>query len=118
MKGFFGYHSEWNLGSPGGWDYQRVTQIIGKAVWERSNQIRPIRVDLDFDHPLLHPIGGFAEEVTDNRNLADRLDAVDGLDGVLAAPQELESSQGRVCWQGRPVSIIFMDFKVCFIHEI
>ena len=27
-----GCHSEWNLGSPGGWDYQRITQNIGKAL--------------------------------------------------------------------------------------
>ena len=50
MKDFIGYHSEWNLGSPGGWDYQRITQIIGKAVWKRLNDISPIPVDLDFDH--------------------------------------------------------------------
>jgi hypothetical protein len=41
---FQGYHSEWNLGSPGGWDYQRITQLIGKAVWEKLNQVRPIDV--------------------------------------------------------------------------
>ena len=56
-----GYHSEWNLGSPGGWDYQRITQVIGKEVWRRLNEIKPIRVDLDFDHPLLYPIDGFVE---------------------------------------------------------
>ena len=61
MKDFVGYHSEWNLGSPGGWDYQRITQIIGKAVWLRLNEIRPIGVHLDFDHPFLFPMGGFAE---------------------------------------------------------
>ena len=61
MESFLGYHSEWNLGSPGGWDYQRVTQIIGKAVWQRINDIQPIAVDLDFDHPLLYPVDGFTE---------------------------------------------------------
>ena len=35
LEGFEGYHSEWNLVSPGGWDYQRLTQIIGRAVWLR-----------------------------------------------------------------------------------
>ena len=52
MKSFQGYHSEWNLGSPGGWDYQRITQIIGKAVWSGLSGISPIGVDLDFDHPF------------------------------------------------------------------
>ncbi|NTU48151.1 MAG: hypothetical protein HGA84_03990, partial [Syntrophobacteraceae bacterium] len=59
MSAFWGYHSEWNLGSPGGWDYQRVTQIIGKAVWEKLNAIKPIPVRVDFDHPLLFPVNGF-----------------------------------------------------------
>lgn len=138
MKAFLGYHSEWNLGSPGGWDYQRVTQIIGKAVWFKLNRIHPINVTLDFDHPRLFPINGFVEmlvnahrsregrnagliavvaeketleDVTENKNLAKRLDAVDGLSGALMAPQDLDLKNGRVCWRGRPVSIIFMDFN-------
>ncbi|UCG12678.1 MAG: hypothetical protein JSU72_19735, partial [Deltaproteobacteria bacterium] len=138
MKDFFGYHSEWNLGSPGGWDYQRITQIIGKAVWLRLNEIRPIGVDLDFDHPLLFPVDGFVEmlvqahqaregrnpgliavvaeeetleSVTENRNLAKRLNTFHGISGVLTAPQELELKKGLVCRQGQPVSVIFMDFN-------
>ena len=138
MKGFLGYHSEWNLGSPGGWDYQRITQIIGKAVWLRLNEIRPIGVALDFDHPLLFPVDGFVEmlvqahraredsnpgliavvaeeetleSVTENRNLAERLNTFHGISGVLTAPQELELKRGRVCRQGQPVSVIFMDFN-------
>ena len=138
MKDFLGYHSEWNLGSPGGWDYQRITQIIGKAVWQRLNKIRPIGVDLDLDHPLLFPVDGFVEmlvqahrarkgsnpgliavvaeeetleSVTENRNLAEFLNTVDGISGALMAPQELELKRGRVCRQGHPVSVIFMDFN-------
>jgi hypothetical protein len=138
LNGFEGYHSEWNLGSPGGWDYQRLTQIIGKAVWERINRIRPIPVQLDFDHPLLYPINDFVqmlisqyrlregdnpglvavvaeeetlEDVTENKNLARRLSAVDGITGALMAPHELELSNGRVCWKGQPVALIFMDFN-------
>ncbi len=138
MKDFFGYHSEWNLGSPGGWDYQRITQIIGKAVWLRLNRIRPITVDLDFDHPLLFPVNGFAEmlvqshqaregsnpgliavvaeeetleSVTENRNLAELLHTFEGISGVLIAPHELELKKGRVWYQGQPVSVIFIDFN-------
>ena len=138
MKDFLGYHSEWNLGSPGGWDYQRVTQIIGKAVWERINKIWPIEVKLDFDHPLLFPVTGFVdmlveahrsregnnqgliavvaeeetlEDVTENKNLARHLNAMDGISSALMAPQSLELNGGRVCWQGQPVSVIFMDFN-------
>ena len=61
MSSFSGYHSEWNLGSPGGWDYQRTTQEIAKQVWEKINRIRPTGVQLDFDHPMLYPVVGFAD---------------------------------------------------------
>ena len=138
MEDFLGCHSEWNLGSPGGWDYQRITQIIGKEVWKRLNAIRPIGVDLDFDHPLLYPIDGFVEmlleayraregrnagiigvvaeeetleDVTENINLAARLGEIDGITGILMAPHELEFRHGRVCHKGRPVSLLFMDFN-------
>ena len=138
MKDFLGYHSEWNLGSPGGWDYQRITQIIGKEIWRRINEICPIGLDLDFDHPLLFPVYGFAEmlvqahrtregsnpgmiavvaeeetleSVAENRNLAELLSTVDGISGTLMSPQELELKNGQVCWHNRPVSVIFMDFN-------
>jgi len=138
VKNFKGYHSEWNLGSPGGWDYQRLTQIIGKAVWRRFNKIRPFNVALDFDHPYFSPVDGLIEilveahksrnesnygliavvaeeetleDVTENINLANCLNAVDGITGALMAPQELELKNGRVYRQGQPVSVIFMDFN-------
>ena len=145
MKDFLGYHSEWNLGSPGGWDYQRVTQIIGKAVWTRLNAIRPMGIELDFDHPLLFPINGFVEmlvagqrsrdgsnpgliavvaeeetlaDVTENINLAARLNRFDGVRAALMAPHELALHQGRVCWQGQPVSLIFMDFNTDILLKL
>jgi hypothetical protein len=93
---------------------------------------------LDFDHPLFFPVDSFAdllisahvarsggnpgliavvaeeetlEDVTENRNLAQRLSAAEGITGALMAPQELELKNGTVCWQGQPVSIMFMDFN-------
>ena len=138
MKDFLGYHSEWNLGSPGGWDYQRVTQVIGKAVWQRLNQIHPMKVALDFDHPILYPIYGFVEmlvaacrtraendpgliavvaeeetleDVTENINLVEHLNRCDGIRSALMAPHELELKQGRVSWMGQPVSLVFVDFN-------
>ncbi len=138
MDQFAGYHSEWNLGSPGGWDYQRITQEIGKAVWERLRRSHHLEMDLDFDHPLLHPVNGFTDmlvsahknrngsepgliavvaeeetlaDVVENKNLAHKLDAVDGLTGKLAAPHWLALENGRVCLEGAPASVIFMDFN-------
>jgi hypothetical protein len=138
MKLFQGYHSEWNLGSPGGWDYQRITQIIGKAVWSGLNSISAIGVDLDFDYPLLFPINAFVEmllaahqaregknkgviavvaeeetleDVTENINLARHLSTIDGITGALMSPRQLELKKGRVCWRDQPVSVIFVDFN-------
>lgn len=138
MSSFLGYHSEWNLGSPGGWDYQRMTQEISKVVWQRINEVSPTGIDLDFDHPMLYPVVGFAEmllavhrqregnnpgllavvaeeetlsDVTENINMAQRLDRMEGITGILAAPHEFEVRNGRVCHRGRPVSLLFMDFN-------
>ncbi|MBN1227588.1 MAG: hypothetical protein JXA79_11405 [Deltaproteobacteria bacterium] len=138
MDQFFGYHSEWNLGSPGGWDYQRITQEIGQTIWRNYFQKNCNTIDLDFEHPFLKPVNGFVsmlqeahrlreghnpgliavvveeetlEDVAENKNLVRHLNAIEGLSGALMAPHELERQQGRVCWQGRPVSVIFMDFN-------
>jgi hypothetical protein len=59
LKEFRGYHSEWNLGSPGGWDYQRLTQKIAKSAWQALNRIHPVDLDLDFDFDLI-ALGGIA----------------------------------------------------------
>ncbi len=138
MKDFLGYHSEWNLGSPGGWDYQRLTQKIAKAVWKAFNQMHAVDVALDFDHPMLCPVKGFTQmvidehrrregrqpgaiavvaeeetldDVTENINFAQRLDREEGITGILSAPHEFELRNGKVCHQGRPISLIFMDFN-------
>ena len=102
------------------------------------SRILKFDVDLDFDHPLFFPVDSFAEmliaahraragrnpglvavvaeaetleDVTENRNLADRLSTAEGITGALMAPQELDIKNGAVCWQGQPISIIFMDFN-------
>ena len=135
---FLGYHSEWNLGSPGGWDYQRITQEIGKSVWERLVANESLHIDLNFDHPMLFPVHGLVElmvdahrkregsspgliavvveeetldDVVENQNLAQALDRIDGISGVLMAPQWLELRNGLVSYQGEPVSVMFMDFN-------
>ncbi len=145
MEDFKGYHSEWNLVSPGGWEYQRLTQIIGREIWLKLNAIRPFGVELDFNHPMFSPVIGFAnmlvevhraregqnpgliaivaeeeslDDVTENRNLAQRLNEIEGITGALMAPQELELKNERVCWQNKPVSIIFLDFSTALMLEL
>jgi len=34
MKTVKGYHGECNMGSPGGWEYQRMAQMLGKMAWD------------------------------------------------------------------------------------
>ena len=114
-------------------------------MWTKLNEIQPLPVALDFDHPMLFPINGFVEmllnvlrarkdngkglvavvaeeetleTVTENRNLAERLDAIEGVSGALMAPHELETKNGRVCWQGQPVSVIFMDFNTDVLLDL
>jgi len=145
LQDFEGYHSEWNLGSPGGWDYQRLTQIIGRSIWRKINELSPVGIDLDFDHPLFFPVNAFVdmlaevhraregrnsgmiavvaeeetlEDVTENKNLARHISAIEGLEGNLMAPQELELKNGRVCYHGQPVSIIFMDFNTDVLLDL
>lgn len=144
---FIGYHSEWNLGSPGGWDYQRITQEIGQAVWAHLQQNGALDLKLNFRHPLFSPVDKFIDllagvhharegsnpgliavvaeeetldEVVENKNLARRISRIDGLEGILTAPQGIELFNGRVCWRGRPVSVIFMDFNtdvLLYLHR-
>jgi len=132
---FYGYHSEWNLGSPGGWDYQRITQEIGQAVWQQIEKKVNLDLSLDFNHPYLYPVNGFsnmlvsshfrkkgkiiavvAEEetldsVVENKNLANRLNRVKGVKSVLIAPHQLEIVKEQVCYRNEPISIVFMDFN-------
>ena len=138
METFQGYHSEWNLGSPGGWDYQRIGQMIGKTIWQKLDRINHFDLNLDFDDPLFSPVNGLAEmmvdahhtregkrpgliavvaeeetleDVTENKNFAKILGNFDGITATLIAPHELEFEAGTVCWNGQPVSTIFMDFN-------
>ena len=88
MEGFKGYHSEWNLGSPGGWDYQRLTQIIGKAVWQQLNEIHPINVALDFDHPYFSPVDGLVNLLVEAHRSCTGRNA--GLIAVVAEEETLQ----------------------------
>lgn len=142
---FLGYHSEWNLGSPGGWDYQRITQEIGKSVWERICSFSEVHENLIFDHPLLYPVNGFVdmlinawrvreekdpgliavmaeeetlEEVTENRNLVRHLSRIEGIKSILLAPQHLEITNGAVTYLGKKVGLIFMDFNTNVLLDL
>ena len=105
MKDFSGYHSEWNLGSPGGWDYQRLTQIIGKAVWSKLNQIKPVGVELDFDNSVLYPVDRFVKMLVNSHR--KREGSNPGLIAVVAEEETLKDVQSMLVETG------MFDMKEC-----
>jgi len=138
MKNFEGYHAEWNLGCPGGWEYQRMAQERGKLGWSRIKRISGIEIDLSFDHPLLNPVPSFldmllrahrarfhqerpfillvAEEdtldkVTENINLVKYLNQMDGVEAALTCPEEVEQRGDDVTYRGQKVTTIFLDIN-------
>ncbi len=138
MKDFLGYHSEWNLGSPGGWEYQRMCQELGKLSWKRMNEAVKIDVSVDFDHAMFKPVFGFSEmllnahwrnfgtadafvvlvaeeetigNVLENDNLVRYLNTLPGVTSEMAAPHELEEAGEKVTLNGREATVIFMDFN-------
>ncbi len=138
MNSFRGFHCEWNLGSPGGWKYQRMAQGLGKLAWTRLAPQLSLPFDLDYDHPLLDPVPEFAamllrahrqvngpappfivllaeietlKDVVENARFVAYLNRQPGIDAALAAPEHLSLSHGQVTLEGRPVSLIYMDFN-------
>ena len=145
MRDFLGFHSEWNLGSPGGWEYQRITQELGTLFWKRILEHVPIDLPLSFDHPLFNPVEGFSklllraharhfpdakpffvltaepdtlETVVENSNFVARMDSLPDVDAVLSAPHEIESRNGEIYCQGHRVTVIFMDFNADVMLEL
>ncbi|MDL1962497.1 MAG: hypothetical protein LWX01_12560, partial [Deltaproteobacteria bacterium] len=57
MMEFLGYHSECNLGSPGGWDYQRITITAGLKM-DRNGRFESGRAETSTHLSIIHPIKG------------------------------------------------------------
>ncbi len=138
MKNFKGYHAEWNLGCPGGWEYQRMAQERGKLCWNRVKKITGIEIELDFEHPVLNPVPLFIDmllrahrikflrqkpfvllvaeaetldKVTENINLVASLNRIEGVDAALTCPQELEEKGDDVFYNGQRATVIFLDIN-------
>jgi len=135
---FAGYHSEWNLGSPGGWDYQRMAQEIGKFSWLKIKEKIDLDLDLDFDHPMLNPVPAFAElllrahkkrfgsikaiiallaeeetldKVGENIRFVEYLNNLPGIKAHLIAPHKLELGKNGIYANNDKLTTIFMDFN-------
>lgn len=137
-KEFLGYHSEWNLGSPGGWDYQRMAQEIGKLAWQKIKEKSKISIELDFDNSILNPVPNFAQmllrthqnlwgkgkpfialvaeeetldKVGENIRFIEYLNSIPNVKAVLIPPTKLEIKNNKVCFEGNKVTTIFLDFN-------
>jgi len=145
MDHFKGYHVEWNLGCPGGWEYQRMAQVRGKLCWNRIKEYSNIELDLEFDHPLFQPVFSFIdmllrshrakfsqekpfilviaeketlETVTENIHLAEYLNRMEGVRSALTSPEEVEAKDDEIFFQGQKVTVIFMDMNCDVLLEI
>ncbi len=147
MERFQGYHSEWNLGSPGGWEYQRMTMELGKWCWERIQELTGLDILLDFENTILNPRDGFvdlmlsvhnrgygssdkkpfivvtAEEATlkvvmENINTVSHLNALTGISAALTAPERIEQSGDTVTLDGKEITVLFMDFNNDVLLEL
>jgi len=132
MNDFKGYHAEWNLGCPGGWEYQRMAQERGRFAWSRIKAISGLEIELDFEHPLLNPVPAFVntllrahrlrfqreqpfvllvaeeetlDEVTENINLVACLNQMAGVKASLASPQEVERRGDLITFKGQKVTV-------------
>lgn len=138
METVKGYHGEWNMGSPGGWDYQRIAQDLGKTAWNLILDTVDPGVEIDFEHPQINPIPGFSrmlmrahernhgrnpahvvllaetetlDSVLENKNFVGHLNSLDGVKASLAGPGHLSLKEGRVACRGEEATVIFMDFN-------
>ena len=145
MKTIKGYHGEWNMGSPGGWEYQRIAQLLGKMAWDLIVENIDVGVDIDFEHPQINAVPGFArmilrahenshgrnpvhavllaeketlDVVLENKNFVDYLDTLDGVKASLAGPGHLSVKNGKVCCRGEEATVIFMDFNMNVLIKI
>jgi hypothetical protein len=134
-----GYHGEWNMGSPGGWEYQRIAQLLGKMAWDLVSESIDVGVDIDFDHPQINAVPGFArmilraherchgsnsvyavllaetetlDVVLENKNFVGYLNTLDGVKASLAGPGNISLKHGKVYCTGEEATVIFMDFNM------
>ncbi len=135
---FLGYHSEWNMGSPGGWDYQRMAQEIARFSWGKIKEQSGIDIDLDIDHPILNPLPAFADmlleahkrdfgrqkpfialvaeeetlkKVGENIHFIQYLNNLPNVSACLVSPDKLELKNKRVFVGRNRITLIFLDFN-------
>ena len=137
-KEFYGYHSEWNMGSPGGWEYQRMAQEIGKFSWKKIKKHSGIDVDLDFNHPILNPVPAFAKmlleahqrkfsghkpfialiaeketlfKVRENINFIKYLNRLPDVSAYITSPDKLKLRNNQILVGKHKITLMYLDFN-------
>ena len=145
METVKGYHGEFNMGSPGGWEYQRIAQLLGKMAWKLILDNVEVGVDIDLDHPQINAVPGFArmllrahenchgknpvhavllaesetlDAVLENKNFVDYLNTLDGVKASLAGPEHFSLKNGKVYCKGAEATVVFMDFNLDTLIKI
>jgi hypothetical protein len=135
---FLGYHSEWNMGSPGGWDYQRMAQEIARLSWNRIKKQSGIDIELDINHLILNPVPAFAEllleahrrnfgrqrpfialvaeeetlqKVGENIHFIQYLNNLPNVSACLISPEKLELKGDKIFVGDNRVTLVFLDFN-------
>ena len=126
------------MGSPGGWDYQRMAQEVARIGWKRIKEKAKIDVELDFKDPLMNPVPHFAEllmrahrknfpkenpfivliaeeetleKVGENIRFVEYLNSLPGVKAVLADAAKLQLRDGKVFAGGHRVTAVFLDYN-------
>jgi len=106
--------------------------------WDLIVENIEVGVDIDFEHPQIDAVPGFArmmlkaherchgrnsvsavllaesetiDIVLENRNFVDYLNTLEGVKASLASPEHLSLKKGKVYCKGEEVTVIFMDFN-------
>jgi hypothetical protein len=115
-----------------------MAQVRGKLCWRRVKKITGIEIELDFEHPILNPVPLFIDmllrahrmnfhgekpfvllvaeaetldKVTENINLVESLNRLEGINAALTCPQGLDEKGGDVIYNGQKVTVIFLDIN-------
>ncbi len=126
------------MGSPGGWEYQRIAQLLGKMAWDLIGENIEVGVNIDFEHTQINAVPGFArmilrahknrygrnpvnavllaetetlDIVLENKNFVHYLNTIQGVKASLASPSHLTLKGGKVFCREDEVTVIFMDFN-------
>jgi hypothetical protein len=115
-----------------------MAQVRGELCWRRIRRAADIDLELIFDHPLLNPVPALLDlllrahkntspdedpfvllvaeaetldQVTENMNLVEYLNRMDGIMAALTSPEGLELRGDDVTYRGKKATVIFQDMN-------